>query len=221
MHSLTAALSNVWKSHILIRFLKYAIIGSSAYNIELSIMMENALSDTSISELYKDMLIVALERFQFVANTSYVMDFSHTISNGYNPSILSYFSGFWIVNSLTNAVGGHINFIVSPQEYLATMISGMGNWSSHIGLYGYSVFFREESFFIYIISVAILCISVLISKIIFRSYFFLVLPWVISFILIIHGWLIQYMAFLQAQLMFLLVIILAKIFRNIFHSHYS
>jgi len=205
----------------LIRFLKYAIIGSSAYDIEVSIMMGNALSDTSISELYKNMLFVALERFQFVANTSYIMNFSHTISNGYTPSMLSYFSGFWIIDSLAKAIGGHVNFIVSPQEYLATMISGMDNWSSHIGLYGYSVFFSEESFFIYLISVAILCISVLVSKIIFRSHFFLVLPWVISFILIIHGWLIQYMAFLQAQFMFLIVIIIVKVFSKIVHPHNS
>ncbi|WP_323907381.1 oligosaccharide repeat unit polymerase [Aeromonas caviae] len=205
----------------LIRFLKYAIIGSSAYDIEVSMMMGNALSDTSISELYKDMLFVALERFQFVANTSYIMNFSHTISNGYTPSMLSYFSGYWVIDSLAKAIGVHVNFIVPPQEYLATMISGMDNWSSHIGLYGYSVFFGEESFFIYLISVAILCISVLVSKVIFKSHFFLVLPWAISFILIIHGWLIQYMAFLQAQFIFLIVIILVKILRKIFHPHNS
>ncbi|MGL4338124.1 MAG: oligosaccharide repeat unit polymerase, partial [Turicibacter sp.] len=43
----------------LIRFLKYAIIGSSVYNIEVSTMMENAVHNSSLYELYKDMLFVA------------------------------------------------------------------------------------------------------------------------------------------------------------------
>ncbi|MEO3986522.1 oligosaccharide repeat unit polymerase [Plesiomonas shigelloides] len=195
----------------LIRFLKYAIIGSSVYNVEVSTMMENAVYNSSLYELYKDMLFVALERFQFVANTSYIMHFSDIISNGYTFSLLNYFSGFWVVDSLIKSIGGSFNIIESPQEYLATMISGVNNWASHIGLYGYFVFFGGGALFIYFISVMIFSTSILVSKIIFNSYFFLVLPWIMSFILIIHGWLIQYMAFLQAQLMFLLVIILVKI----------
>ncbi|KFK97882.1 MULTISPECIES: oligosaccharide repeat unit polymerase [unclassified Serratia (in: enterobacteria)] len=194
------------------RFLKYSIIASSAYNVEVGIMMQNAISEKSLYDLYADMFFVGLERFQVVANTEYLLTNISSISSNYTPSISSFLSGFWLFDSIYKMLGYSIATIPTPQVYLATMINGMDNWASHIGLYGYMVFFGSNAIFVYIISILMIITSVVISKFLIKSPFFILISWISSFILIVHGWVIQYMSFLQALIIFAFFIVFCQFF---------
>ncbi|OMQ23061.1 oligosaccharide repeat unit polymerase [Serratia oryzae] len=194
------------------RFLKYSIIASSAYDVEVGIMMQNAITEKTPYDIYIDMLFVGLERFQVVANTEYLLTNFSSISSNYIPSLSSFLSGFWLFDSIYKMLGYGITVVPTPQVYLATMINGADNWASHIGLYGYMVFFGSNAIFVYVISIIMIIFSVVISKFIIKSPFFILISWISSFILIVHGWVIQYMSFLQALIIFAFFIIFCRFF---------
>jgi len=159
-------------------------------------------------ELYIDYLLVSLERFQHVANVSYLLDNSFSVS--------SFFSKFYLLLFDTNIVGLFNKYIFyyngfSVNTLFASFISKENvTWNAHTGLAG--LLFVDITFFLatLLFSVLFIFLSIFLSKSIQSNGPLNELNWTFTVIFLFHGWISAYLSHILALVYFVLLLIFLK-----------
>ncbi|MBA7730633.1 oligosaccharide repeat unit polymerase [Citrobacter freundii] len=201
------------------RLLKVGIVGSQRDDTELIQFATTIGSD--FFSYYSAFLFVTLERFQIVANISFILERFHEVYHDYSllvgqGNISNFFTSNWIIKFIMNTLGFDIDINVQPQTFLALLINGREFWSSHIGLLGYFVFYGMASIIIYLFILAVMAVSVILCKKMTKGNGLLLLCQLLTLIIICHGWLMAYVFFLQALIIFYIFLYIVRGVSNIY-----
>ena len=166
------------------------------------------------AELYGDFLLISLERFQHVANVSYLIDNL--------PSAHLFFSNLnllYIDTALTKLIYKYIFWSATEgvgvgQAFASFITSETATWNAHTGIAG--LFFIDPVFFIFnaIFNSCLIFISVIIAKKIDSDSILNELSWSFVIIFIFHGWSSAYFSYVLALGYFLLIVIFVKMIRS-------
>lgn len=200
----------------IIRFLKYAIVSSGRQNVALASTFENNISDGA-TEMYFDFFFKSIERFQMVANIQFIMERWEALSYAYNNAVsggYSFLSSYWFIDAILRRVFGENVFAtgVAPQDFMATAINGQDTWSSHISFLGYIPFFGFYSILVYALMIMFVFLSIVLSRKLMSSRYFLTLTWLMCLFLVCHGWFIPFINYIQSILVFISVIMTLQVF---------
>ncbi|WP_448885298.1 oligosaccharide repeat unit polymerase [Citrobacter telavivensis] len=197
------------------RLLKIGIVGFQRDNTDL-IQFATLISSDFLS-YYTTFLFVTLERFQIVANISFLLEHFQEIYHTYSLSIgggyiFNFFTTNWIIKFIMKSVGLYIDAdaSVSPQTFLALLINGRDFWASHIGVFGYYIFYGISSVFIYLFIIAIMFVTIILCKKMSINNNLLLLSRLLVLIIICHGWLMAFVFFLQALFLFYCLIYIVR-----------
>lgn len=201
------------------RLLKVGIVGSQRDGTEL--LQFAATIGSDFFSYYSAFLFVTLERFQIVANISFILERFHEVYQNYSflvgqGNVSNFFTSNWIIKFFMKTLGFDIDINVQPQAFLATIINGREFWSSHIGLFGYYVFYGMSSILIYLFILVVMAFSVILCKKITKENSLLLLCQLLILIIICHGWLMAYVFFLQALIFFYIFICIVRGITNIY-----
>ena len=202
----------------LFRLLKVGIVGFQRDGTDLTHYV-SLISDDFLT-YYSTFLFVTLERFQIVANISFLLEHFQEIYQTYSSSVgvgnvINFFTTNWVIKFFMKSIGLFIDTSASPQTFLALMINGRDFWASHIGIFGYYIFYGVASFFIYSFIVVVMLITAILCKKISKSDSLLLLFRLLVLILVCHGWLMAFVFFMQALLVFYLLIYLIRGFQQL------
>lgn len=200
------------------RLLKIGIVGFQRDDTDL-LHFANIIGGDFFN-YYSTFLFVTLERFQIVANISFILEHFNNIFRDYSSLVGSYnisnfFTSNWIIKFFMKPLGVNIDLSMQPQSFLALLINGREFWSSHIGLFGYYVFYGIGSILIYLFLLIIMLLSIILCKKVSMEDNLLLLCRLLILILICHGWLMAYVFFFQALIVFCIFIYLVRGVRNL------
>lgn len=203
----------------LFRLLKVGIIGVQRDNTDI-LQFANGVGSDFFS-YYATFLFVTLERFQVVANISFILERFNEIHQSYsllvdNGNVSNFFESNWIIKFVIKSFGLDVSTGMQPQSFLALMINGKEFWSSHISLLGYSVFYGVASLFIYLFLLVVMALSIFLCKKMTNENNLLLLCRLLVLIFICHGWLMAYVLFLQALVVFFIFIYIVRGIGNVY-----
>lgn len=204
----------------MIRLIKYSIVGGVVQDLDLIDVVTSAVSDNPF-QIYVDFLFKSFERFQIIANIQYLLSNSVILPYSYDINVgsnYSFFSSHWLGGYIYNLMGWQSTNIIPPQNFLAYKINGLDSWSSHIGLFGYYYFYGAYSLCIYSFMTFIVYISVWISRKINATNSVVDLNWSLGLILVCHGWFFPFLSYVQALLVFFLLLFSLNVLTSVLNK---
>ncbi|MBL0500227.1 oligosaccharide repeat unit polymerase [Aeromonas caviae] len=188
-----------------IRLLKLVLVTYQHDAGEALVVAGYILND--FSGYYVFSLFDSLERFQIVANLSFILERFDYLSSDYQRlvgygNVNNFFSSNWVFKFVIKTFGFFTDLSDSPQKYLALFINGNDFWTSHISFFGYYVFYGFASLFIYSFVLLAVFTGVCICKKISNKNNVQLLNRIMILIMICHGWFMAYVGFIQAILLF-------------------
>lgn len=188
-----------------IRLTKLVLVVYQRDALEAGIVAATILND--FSGYYIHSVFDSFERFQIVANLSFILEKFSTLSNDYqlllaDNGVNNFFSSNWVFKFILKTFGFFVDLSNLPQKHLALFINGNDHWTSHISFFGYYVFYGYASLFIYLFVLLTIAIGVLICKKISNKNSVQLLNKIMILTLICHGWFMAYVDFIQALFLF-------------------
>ncbi|MGL5047693.1 MAG: oligosaccharide repeat unit polymerase [Shewanella sp.] len=203
-----------------IRLLKESIIASAITGDDFFVSYTNMIAKTDFYILYIKYFFITLERFQHVANIQYLLEQKNDIANTYQiagGTLSDFFQNYWLIVFICKTFGiGVAQEFVSPQTYLALMINGKDTWASQVGIFGYFIFYGFFGFFVFLCSVALTFISGYLSNVIVNDKRITLLSWLMTLMIICHGWIFAYVYFIQTLIVFIFVLLVVNQIRILY-----
>lgn len=201
------------------RLLKIGIVGFQRDDTDL-LQFASIIGGDFLS-YYTTFLFVTLERFQIVANISFILERFSEIHQNYSlligpDNVSNFFANNWIIKFFMKALGFDVDLSMQPQSFLALLINGREFWSSHIGIFGYYVFYSIGSMLIYLFLLVVMALSVFLCKKMSKNDNLLLLCRLLVLIVVCHGWIMAYVFFLQALIVFYIFIFLVRGVSNLY-----
>ncbi|MND30352.1 hypothetical protein D3C80_208820 [compost metagenome] len=188
-----------------IRLLKLVLVIYQRDAIEAAVVAGNIIND--FSGYYVSSVFDSLERFQIVANLSFILERFEYLSSDYQRlvgygDVNNFFSSNWVFKFFIKTFGFFADLSDLPQKYLALFINGNDFWTSHISLFGYYVFYGFASLFIYVFVLLSLFTGTYFCKKISNKNNVQLLNRIMILTMICHGWFMAYVGFIQALFLF-------------------
>lgn len=201
-----------------IRLLKLVLVIYQRDSYEAACVAERILND--FYGYYVFSLFDSLERFQIVANLSFILERFEYLSSDYQQivgygTVNNFFSSNWILKFFMKTFGFSTDMSYLPQKYLALFINGNDFWTSHISFFGYYVFYGYSSLFIYTFILLMVFIGVLICKKISNKNNVQLLNRMMILTMVCHGWFMAYVGFVQAAILFYFLLCLFDFFNKL------
>ncbi|RUO37322.1 hypothetical protein CWE13_04995 [Aliidiomarina shirensis] len=200
-----------------VRILKNAVImqyvsGTSFFESVKSLLGSNLLNT------YHTYLIQSFERFQVVANLSYLMENFRSLYVSTELHVIDFFNTNWIFNTIGSRTIVTRDLVDSPQSMLAFHINNVEGWNSHIGLFGYAFAYGVSGFLIVIFSILLMVIAILLSNFIDPSGKLRLLTWISILKLICFGWINAFINYIQALLILAIIMFCMHILMSLLPS---
>lgn len=162
--------------------------------------------NSSYWDLYEYFFAASFERFQHVANLSYIIEKSNIISTQLND----YFINNHFTIYLARLFFLHDKPEIYFNSFLASMIDNSKDWSTHSGISGLYYSLGTEGLF-YIVLYSILLIpAIFFSKIFDKKGIIVQYVWINTLLLFWHGWIGPFYASIYALIIFFIILLIIK-----------
>lgn len=154
----------------------------------------------SLTGLYLNYLFQTIERFQHVSNLYFVHQSRDELGNELERGeIKMFYHEGWVQDYMISQLLGSKN-AEDIQTVIAQKIDNRYSWKSQIGLFGWLLIDGLYFPILLIYVLFLIGITIFLSKLCDLSGSVVQLTWLISSVLIIHGWFYDYVLYIQALL---------------------
>ncbi len=162
--------------------------------------------NSSYLDLYEYFFSASFERFQHVANLSYIVEKGNIISTQLNDYFINNHFTIYLARTFFLHDKPEIYF----NSFLANMIDNSKDWSTHSGISGLYYSLGTEGL-LYIVIYSLLLIPLIVfSKVFDKKGIIVQYVWVNTLLLFWHGWIGPFYASIYALIIFFIILIIIK-----------
>lgn len=205
----------------ILRFIKYILL---TYNRALgsgdAMELAEAIAvykseDTSMFEVYIYYVKAAFSRFEMISSNSFIIENHHALS--YFASSFGFlypYDSYFISKFIGEGYFLQINKAQhSLQSIFAYYLSGTTDWNASIGLLGLAFIDGLSSMPVYIMVVFLIFFTITLSRVLKGNSAIKQLTFIYIIIVLWHGWILAFMYYAQALLLFTMLILISARFR--------
>ncbi len=205
-----------------IRFIKYVLL---AYNRNLSSGEGSELAeafatyktdDMSFLDTYMFFLKGAFSRFEMISSNSYIIENNHIISSFANSVGFIYPQKLYFIYKFIEE-----NYFLysekaqySLQYIFAYFLSGSTDWNANIGFLGFAIIGGPSSMIVYLLVAILIMLTVTMSKTLYGDGAISQLTSIYVVIVLWHGWVIAYIYYAHALILFALIVLFSGRFKS-------
>lgn len=166
--------------------------------------------NSSLSNLYYYFFNASFERFQHVANLSYIIDKEKLIRSNLNDFFINNHFTMYLYRSFFNLDKPEIYL----NSYFASMINGRTSWSTHSGISGLYFALGLQGLLYILMYSLLLFFTIVFVKKFDRSNIMIHYVWMNALLLFWHGWLGPFYASCYALIVFYFILTMIKFFNK-------
>lgn len=205
----------------IVRFVKYILLTynralGSGDDMELTQAIAVYKSeDTSLFEVYIYYVKAAFSRFEMVSSNSFIIENHQALSSFSNSLGFLYpYNSYFISKFIAEGYFLQINKAQhSLHSIFAYYLSGTTDWNAGIGLLGLAFIDGLSSMPVYIMIVFLIFFAITLSRVLKGNNAIKQLTFIYIIIVLWHGWILAFIYYAQALILFTMLILISARFR--------
>ncbi|MGL4491349.1 MAG: oligosaccharide repeat unit polymerase [Tannerellaceae bacterium] len=208
----------------LIRFLKFVVIEykrvlASGGNADiLRVVSIYKTDDMSLWDTYLFFVKSTFSRFEMTSSSSFILEYSHKIRAAADSIGVIYPQNeYFIYNFFAKTFGFVSDSGAMTLQYIfANYLSGSTDWNAQIGLTGYALINGVTALSVYALVFVLLILSVIVSRLLRGDGAILLLTAIYIVVVLWHGWVVAYIYYFHALLLFMSLVLMANYISKLF-----
>lgn len=202
----------------LIRFLKFVVItyrrnmtsGESAEILQA--VNTYKTDDMSLVDTYLFFAKATFSRFEMTSSSSFILENANKLNSlAESIGVIYPQNEYFIYNFFAKVFGfANENGAMTLQYIFAKYLSGNTDWNAQIGLAGYALISGVSALSVYILVFVLLVLTIIFSRLLKGDGSILLLTTLYIVIVLWHGWVIAYIYYFHALLIFILLIMTSR-----------
>lgn len=208
----------------LIRFVKFVAIEyrrnltSGESSGVLQAVSTYKTGDMSLWDTYLFFVKSTFSRFEMTSSSSFILEYSHKISSAADSIGVIYPQNeYFIYNFFAKTFGFVSDSGAMTLQYIfANYLSGATDWNAQIGLTGYALINGVTALSVYALVFVLLILSVIVSRLLRGDGAILLLTAIYIVVVLWHGWVVAYIYYFHALLLFMSLVLMANYISKLF-----